>query len=80
MAGKDTIRNMQLANVSANFDDMLGYMKSRFDGKTWDKGKARIGMHPEYVEKEWLRIAIDKKKVVTIETDESGLQVFKFNE
>jgi len=80
MDGKDIFRNMRLANVSVEFDEMFDYMKSRFDGKTWDQGKFRICMNPEYVQKKWLRIAIEEKKVVTIETNESGLQVFKFKE
>ncbi|MCX5856157.1 MAG: hypothetical protein NTZ24_16565, partial [Deltaproteobacteria bacterium] len=51
MAGKDLIRNMRLANVAVEFDQMYGRMKSRFDGKTWERGSMTIGMDPEYVMK-----------------------------
>ena len=67
MAGKDVFKNMQLANVRPHFDNLLGSSKFRFGGKRWDQGKARFGIHPEYFEKKWLKIAIEEKKVVTID-------------
>jgi hypothetical protein len=72
----DAFRKMALSNVVADFDDMKNYM-SKFDGKSFKEATHRIGRYPEYIEKKWLKIAIEKG-IVCIETDADGREVFRF--
>lgn len=77
MSGKDIFGDMHLANVSTEYDKMYSVLFSTFNDKTWFQGCIKIGIYPEYIMKEWLKIAIKKGDVITDKNDDD-LQVFKF--